>query len=70
MGVTAHASCLTVALKIQHGLVPLILDLLAVRSDGKALAAGVEHDHVLVLGIRPLVDVEAGLQVQDLLGHR
>lgn len=61
---------LTVALKVQHRLVPLVLDLFAVRSDGKGLAAGIEDYHVLVLGICPLVDVEASLQVQDFLGHR
>lgn len=60
----------TVALEVQHCLVPLILDLLAVCSDGKALAAGIKDYHVLVLGICPLVDVEAGLQVQDFFGHR
>lgn len=68
--ITSHSSCLTVALKVQHRLVPLVLDLLAVRSDGKALAAGIKDYHVLVLGICPLVDVEASLQVQDFFGHR
>lgn len=68
--IIAHFPYLTVALEVQHRLVPLVLDLLAVRSDGKALAAGVEDDHVLVLGICPLVDVEASLQVQDFFGHR
>ena len=68
--ITSHFSYLTVALEIQHCLVPLILDLLAVCSDGKALAAGIKDYHVLVLGICPLVDVEAGLQVEDFLGHR
>lgn len=67
--ITSHFPCLTVAVEVQHRLVPLILDLLAVRGDGKALAAGVEDYHVLVLGICPLVDVEAGLQVQDFFGH-
>lgn len=68
--ITSHFSYLTVALKVQHRLVPLILDLLAVCSDGKALAAGIKDYHVLVLGICPLVDVEASLQVQDFFGHR
>ena len=70
VGIMSHFSYLTVALEVQHRLVPLVLDLLAVRSDGKALAAGIKDDHVLVLGICPLVDVEASLQVQDFLGHR
>lgn len=65
-----HFSHLTVALKVQHRLVPLVLDLLAVRGDGKALAAGIKDYHVLVLGICPLVDVEASIQVQHFLGHR
>lgn len=63
-------SRLTVALEVQHRLVPLALDLLAVRGDGKALAAGVEDDHVLVFRVCPLVDVEARLQVEHFLGHR
>lgn len=70
VGIMSHFSYLTVALEVQHRLVPLVLDLLAVCSDGKALAAGIKDDHVLVLGICPLVDVEASLQVQDFLGHR
>lgn len=68
--ITLHFSRLTVALEIQHCLVPLVLDLLAVCSDGKALAAGIKDYHVLVLGICPLVDVEASLEVQDFFGHR
>lgn len=68
--ITSHFSYLTVALEVQHCLVPLVLDLLAVCSDGKALAAGIKDYHVLVLGICPLVDVEASLQVEDFFGHR
>lgn len=59
--IMSHFSHLTVALEVQHCLVPLVLDLLAVRSDGKALAAGIKDYHVLVFGICPLVDVEASL---------
>lgn len=68
--ITSHFSYLTVALEVQHCLVPLVLNLLAVCSDGKALAAGVKDYHVLVLGICPLVDVEATVQVQHFFGHR
>lgn len=70
VGITSHFSYLTVALEIQHCLVPLILNLLAVCRDGKALTAGIKDYHVLVFGICPLVDVEASLQVQDFFGHR
>lgn len=53
---------LTFALQLHHGLVPLVLVRLVLRGDGETLGPGVEHDHVLVLGVGPLVDVEAGLQ--------
>ena len=58
---------LTFALQLHHGLVPLVLVRLVLRGDGEALGPGVQHDHVLVLGVGPLVDVEARLQRQGFL---
>lgn len=60
---------LTFALQVHHGLVPLVLVRLVLRGDGETLGPGVEHDHVLVLGVGPLVDVEARLQRHGFLRH-
>lgn len=60
---------LTLALELHHRLVPLILVGFVLRSHGEALGPRVEHDHVLVLGIRALVDVEARLERHGPLGH-
>lgn len=57
-----RACALTFALQVHHGLVPLVLVRLVLGGEGEALGAGVQHDHVLVLRVGPLVDVEAGLQ--------
>ncbi|KAA8579090.1 hypothetical protein FQN60_007210 [Etheostoma spectabile] len=53
---------LQLVVTVHHGLVPLVLVRLVLRGDGKTLSPGVQHDHVLVLGVGPLVDVEARLQ--------
>lgn len=58
---------LTFALQLHHGLEPLVLVLLVLRGHDEALRPGVQHDHVLVLGVGPLVDVEARLQRHRLL---
>lgn len=63
-------SPLTSALQVQHGLIPLVLQLLRVRGHGEALSAGVQHDHVLVFRVSSLVDVKARIQVDNLLRHR
>lgn len=57
-----RACALTFALELHHGLEPVVLVLLVLGGQGEALGARVQHDHVLVLGVGPLVDVEAGLQ--------
>lgn len=53
---------LTFALQVHHGLVPLVLVRLVLRGDGETLGPRVQHDHVLVLGVGALVDVETRLQ--------
>lgn len=50
------------ALQPQHRLQPLVQLLLAVEDQAEALVLGVERDHVFVLGVATLVDVEAAVQ--------
>lgn len=49
--------------------IPALLLLLCLRRHGKVLVTGVKGDQVLVLGVRPLVDVQAAIQRDDPFGR-